>query len=310
VVTEEGDRMTRPETQDELAARFEAHRGTLQAVAYRMLGSAAEADDAVQETWLKLGRADATELRNLGGWLRTVVSRVCLDLLRSRASRREEPLLDHDGSGAADPERDVVLADAVGRALLVVLDALVPAERVAFVLHDMFAVPFDEIAPIVDRSPVTTKKLASRARQKVRGTPRLPAGDLARHRRVVDAFLAASRAGDLDAVLAVLAPDAYRRADAAALPAGRPLEVRGARRVAEEIVAFGRNARYAEPALIDGEVGLLVAPHGHLTLAITMTVTPDDHLAGYHLIADPTQLATLDLAVLATSATVGFPTVR
>jgi RNA polymerase sigma-70 factor, ECF subfamily len=289
--------------QDQLAARFEEHRGTLYAVAYRMLGSAAEADDAVQETWLRLGRTDATELRNLGGWLRTVLSRVCLDLLRSRASRREEPAgdalpdhPDHPDNGG-DPERAAELADSVGRALLVVLDTLVPDERVAFVLHDMFAVPFDEIAPIVDRTPVTTKKLASRARLKVRGMPRVPASDLTRHRRVVDAFLAASRAGDLAAVLAVLSPDAYRRADAAALPDGRALEVRGADRVAGEVVVFGRNARYAEPALIDGVVGLLVAPYGRLTLAIVMAVD-GDRLAGYELVADPARLAALELAVL------------
>jgi RNA polymerase sigma factor (sigma-70 family) len=288
---------------DELAARFEAHRGTLLGVAYRMLGSAAEADDAVQETWLRLDRLDAAGaegLRNLGGWLRTVLSRVCLDLLRSRASRREEPagdaLPERAGTGQ-DPERAAELADSVGRALLVVLDTLAPAERVAFVLHDMFAVPFDEIAPIVDRSPVTTKKLASRARQKVRGTPRLPAVDLSRHRRVVDAFLAASRAGDLRAVLALLSPDAYRRADAAALPDGRPLEVRGADRVAEEIVVFGRNARHAEAALVDGGVGLLVAPYGRLTLAIVVEVE-GDRVAGYELVADPARLAALDLGCL------------
>jgi RNA polymerase sigma-70 factor (ECF subfamily) len=285
------------------AERFEAHRGALHAVAYRMLGSASEADDAVQEAWLRLDRAGDADIRNLGGWLRTVVSRICLDVLRARASRPEEPAGDRlpeiAATGpAADPERAVLLAESVGRALLVVLDTLVPAERVAFVLHDMFAVPFEEIAPIVDRSPATTKKLASRARQKVRGTPELPTADLARHRRVVERFLAASRAGDLAAVLAVLAPDVVRRADPAVLPAGRPTEVRGAGTVAEEITMFGRPARYAEPALIDGAVGAVVAPRGRLLLAIAVTVTADDRVAAYELIADPDRLRRLALAVL------------
>jgi RNA polymerase sigma factor (sigma-70 family) len=288
---------------EELAARFEAHRGQLRAVAYRMLGSPGEADDAVQETWLRLGRVDADEVRNLGGWLRTVLSRVCLDMLRTRAARREELVgqrpagAGSEPAAAEDPEREAVLVDSVGRALLVVLGTLTPAERVAFVLHDMFAVPFDEIAPVVGRSSVTTKKLASRARQRLRGTPAVPAEELARHRRVVEAFLAAARAGDLDAVLAVLAPDAVRRADPAALPPGRPVEVRGARAVAEEVAVFGRNARFAAPALVDGAVGIVVAPRGRLWLALLVTVE-DDKVAGYELVADPARLRRLDLAVL------------
>jgi RNA polymerase sigma-70 factor (ECF subfamily) len=285
-----------------LAERFQAQRGHLQAVAYRMLGSLSEAEDAVQETWLRLERTDAGAVQNLAAWLTTVVSRVCLDMLRSRAARRED-LVGHQvpeeiGSPApgGDPEQEAVLADEVGRALLVVLDTLGPAERIAFVLHDMFTVPFDEIAPIVGRSPVTAKKLASRARQRVRGTPAVPSAELARSRRVVEAFLAASRAGDVDAVLAVLAPDVVRVGDRAALPAGRAAEVRGARAVAEEIVVFGRNARFAELALVDGAVGLLVAPRGRLVTALTFTFS-GDQITGYELIADPARLRQLDLAV-------------
>ena len=285
-----------------LAERFQAQRGHLQAVAYRMLGSLSEAEDAVQETWLRLERTDAGAVQNLAAWLTTVVSRVCLDLLRSRAARRED-LAGHqvpEETGnlvpGGDPEQEAVLADSAGRALLVVLDRLGPAERIAFVLHDMFTLPFDEIAPIVGRSPVTTKKLASRARQRVRGTPAVPSAELARSRRVVEAFLAASRAGDVDAVLAVLAPDVVRVGDRAALPAGRAAEVRGARAVAEEIVVFGRNAGFAELALVDGAVGLLVAPRGRLLTALTFTVA-DDQITGYELIADPARLRQLDLAV-------------
>jgi RNA polymerase sigma-70 factor (ECF subfamily) len=287
---------------DELADRFEAHRGQLHQVAYRMLGSPSEADDAVQEAWLRLERTDVSDVQSLGAWLRTVVSRVCLDQLRARASRREEPAGQdaadlRDPRPASDPEQAVVLADSVGRALLVVLDTLVPAERIAFVLHDMFAVPFDEIAPVVERSPATAKKLASRARRKVRGAPARDAAELTRHRRVVETFLAASRAGDVDAVIAVLAPDAVRRADRAALPAGRATQVRGARNVAAEIVVFGRNARFAELALIDGAVGIVVAPDGRLELALAITIE-GERIAGYELIADPARLARLGLAVL------------
>ena len=225
--------------QDELAERFEAHRGRLRAVAYRMLGSLGEAEDAVQETWLRLARADAGEVENLAGWLRTVVSRICLDMLRSRTARREDPFGEPGPEGmrwdedAPAPEAETLLADSVGLALLVVLDRLSPAERVAFVLHDSFAVPFEDIAPIVGRSAGATKKLASRARHKVRGASTLPAAELDGHRRVVEAFLAAARGGDLDGLLTLLAPDVVRRADAAALPPGGAPEVRGARAVAE-----------------------------------------------------------------------------
>ncbi|HLH23282.1 MAG TPA: sigma-70 family RNA polymerase sigma factor [Chloroflexota bacterium] len=288
---------------DGLADRFEAQRGHLRAIAYRMLGSASEADDAVQEAWLRLARVDANSVENLAGWLRTVVSRVCLDMLRSGASRREELVglqaLDasHASGQGSDPEQEAMLADSVGRALLVVLDRLGADERVAFVLHDMFAVPFDEIAPIVGRSTVAAKKLASRARHRVRGAAAIRDAELARHRRVVEAFLAASRAGDIDGVLAVLAPDVVRRADRAALPSGRATEVRGARAVAEEIVVFGRNARFAAPALVNGAVGVVVAPHGRLLLALAVRIE-GEQIAEYELIADPARLQQLDLAVL------------
>jgi len=294
-----------PKTMDEheaLAHRFEEHRGHLRAVAYRMLGSLSDAEDAVQEAWLRLARIDATTVENLAGWLTTVVSRVCLDMLRARASRQEGLDLHlrdaNEGSDRrTDPEQEALLIESVGRALLVVLNTLSPAERIAFVLHDMFAAPFDEIAAITERSPAAAKKLASRARSKVRGTPAAGGEDLARHRQVVEAFLAASRAGDVAAVIAVLSPDVVRRADRAALPSGRPTEVRGARTVADEIVVFGRNARFAAAVLIDGTVGIVVAPGGRVSMAITVTIE-DDRISEYELIAEPGRLRQLDLAVL------------
>jgi RNA polymerase sigma factor (sigma-70 family) len=306
---------------DGLAARFTEHRDHLQAIAYRMLGSLSEAEDAVQETWLRLARTDPGQIGNLAGWLRTVVSRICLDMLRSRSARREEPLggpvtgepgpaapgpggaggLGGAGGPGGDPEQEAILADSVGRALLVVLGTLASAERIAFVLHDMFAVPFDEIAPIVERSPATTKKLASRARHKVRGTPVAGPAELARHRRVVEAFLAAARVGDLDAILAVLDPGVVRRADRAALPAGRATEARGADAVAQEIALFGSAARFAEVALVNGAVGAVVARRGRLRLVIAVTVD-GDRITSYELIADPDRLRQLDLAVLAVLA--------
>ncbi|KOX28754.1 RNA polymerase sigma 70 [Saccharothrix sp. NRRL B-16348] len=281
---------------DELADRFEAHRGHLRAVAHRMLGSLPEAEDAVQETWLRLGRVDADGIDNLAAWLRTVVSRVCLDVLRHRRARREDTVDQvPDLPADDDPETEAVLAESVGRALLVVLDALGPAERVAFVLHDTFAVPFERIAPIVGRSTATTKKLASRARHKVRGATTLPDAELTRHRHVVDAFLAAARAGDFDALLAVLDPDVVRRADPAVLPPGTATEVRGAHAVAAETVVLAANARHAEPALVDGRVGIVVAPRGRLRLALTVTVR-DDRIAAYDVIADPSRLRQLVIA--------------
>ncbi|MEV6875490.1 sigma-70 family RNA polymerase sigma factor [Amycolatopsis sp. NPDC051128] len=281
---------------DELAERFEAERGRLRGLAYRMLGSAAEADDAVQEAWLRLNRVDSVD--NLAAWLTPVVSRVCLDVLRSRKARREEPVEGlPEPAAEADPAGEVELADSVGRALLVVLAALGPAERIAFVLHDLFAVPFDRIAPVLDRTPVAAKKLASRARQRVRGASPLPPSDVARHRRVVDAFLAAARGGDLAELMDVLAPDVVRRADAVALPMGVALETRGARAVAEETQVFGKRARFAETALVDGAVGVVVAPRGRLLLALAVTVE-DERVAAYEVIADPARLAALRITVL------------
>ena len=282
-----------------MTGQFEQYRGQLRAVAYRMLGSLSEADDAVQETWLRFSRADVTGVSSLEGWLRTVVGRICLDMLRTRRSRREEPLDPQAAlpSQGSDPEREAVLADSVGRAMLVVLDRLTPAERVAFVLHDLFAVPFDQIAPVVGRTPAAAKKLASRARQRVRGAPAVPAAELGRQRQVVDAFLAAARRGDLGALLAVLAPDVTRRADRAALPAGGDPVIRGAGTVARQTLVLGPRARFAEPALVDGTVGVVVAPHGRLVLALTFTVR-DGRISGYDVIADPGRLRQLDLAVL------------
>jgi RNA polymerase sigma-70 factor (ECF subfamily) len=282
-----------------LAEEFERHRGPLRAVAYRMLGSASEADDAVQETWLRLSRADIGEIASLDAWLRTVVSRICLDMLRARQSRREEPLGWHVAAPAQDggPEDEAVLAESVGRAMLVVLDRLAPPERIAFVLHDLFAVPFGQIAPIVDRTPATAKKLASRARQRVRGAPAVPRAELGRQQRVVEAFLAAARFGDLNALLAVLAPDVIRRADPAALPPGGETVIRGADAVGRQTLVLGPRARFAEPALVNGVVGVVVAPQGRLLLALTFTVR-DGRIAGYDVIAEAGRLDQLDLAVL------------
>jgi RNA polymerase sigma-70 factor, ECF subfamily len=291
---------------DWLAARFEEHRSHLRAVAYRMLGSPSEADDAVQDAWLRLARADTSGVDNLGGWLTTVVARVCLDTLRARTSRREEPLeepLDahlpdpivrHADGVGVDPEQEALLAEGVGLALLVVLDTLAPAERVAFVLHDMFAVPFDQIAPVVGRSPDAAKMLASRARRRVQGTATVPDTDLPRQRAVVDAFLAASRGGDFDALLAVLDPDVVLRADPAAVQAGASAEVRGAAAVAG---TFSGRARAAQPALVDGAVGAVWAPGGRPRMVFGFTITRGKIVA-IDILADPERLGQLDLAVL------------
>lgn len=263
-------------TDDALAREFESQRGHLHAVAYRMPGSPSEADDAAQEAWLRLARHDTGDVRNLPGWLTTVVSRICLDMLRGRAARRADPLDGstrlEDDAGDNEPEREAVLIDAVGRALLVVLDQLGPDERVAFVLHDLFAVPFDQIGPIVGRTTATTKKLASRARQRVRGGTATAPAELVAQRHVVDAFLSAARSGDLEGLLAVLAPDVIRTADPAALPAGLATTVRGALTVARETVLLQQRSRLATLALVDGTVGILVAPRGKLLLALTVTV--------------------------------------
>jgi RNA polymerase sigma factor (sigma-70 family) len=291
--------------QDWLAEQFESSRGHLRAVAYRMLGSLTEAEDAVQEAWLRLSRSDTSEVQNLGGWLTTVVGRVCLDMLRSRGSRREELLdgaLPEPTAGdhrvdPVDPEREAVLADSVGLALLVVLETLEPAERLAFVLHDMFALPFDEIAPIVGRTPTAARQLASRARRRVQGGAAVPDPDLARQREVVNAFLAACRGGGFDALLAVLDPDAVLRIDASAVPAGATRLIRGAPAVARQALLFSRRARFTQPALVNGSVGMVVAPRGRLLLALGLTIA-DGKITEIDIIADPERLDRLDLAVL------------
>jgi RNA polymerase sigma factor (sigma-70 family) len=282
----------------DLATRFDSHRERLRAVASRMLGSASEADDAVQETWLRLSRADVSEIASLEAWLRIVLSRLCLDMLRARATRREEPLEWHAPAQAqsGDPEQEAVLADAVGRAMLVVLDRLTPAERVAFVLHDLFAVPFDQISPVFGRTTVATKKLASRARRRVRGAA-VPGPETARQREVVEAFLAAARSGDLAALLAVLAPDVVRRADPAVLQPGGQELIRGADAVARQTLILGPRARFAEPALVNGAVGAIVAPGGRLQLVLAVAVR-GGRIASYDVIADPARLHQVDLAVL------------
>ncbi|AUX48397.1 DNA-directed RNA polymerase sigma-70 factor [Sorangium cellulosum] len=289
--------------QAELAEQFDRSRSHLRAVAFRMLGSADEAEDAVQEVWLRASSVDASAVANVTGWLTTIVGRVCLDMLRSRRRRREEltEVTELDRvvarDDAIDPEEEVALADSVGLALLVVLDRLGPAERIAFVLHDLFGVPFDEIAEIVERSPAAAKKLASRARHRVHGAATVPAADLIRQRGVVEAFLAAARAGDLDALLAVLAPDVVRRADRAALRASAATEVRGARRVAEETLTNSGRARFARPVLVNGAVGVVVAPRGRLQLVLEVAIA-GDRVAAIDVVGDPTRLRQLQLAVI------------
>jgi RNA polymerase sigma factor (sigma-70 family) len=285
-----------------MAERFEEHRAHLRAVAYRMLGSIAEADDAVQEAWLRLSRSDTSGVDNLRGWLTTVVARVCLNMLHSRTSRREEPLDARlpdpivSPEDEVDPEQEALLADSVGLALLVVLETLTPGERLAFVLHDMFQVPFEEIAPIVGRSSAAARQLASRARRRVSGAAPVPDADLARQREAVDAFLAASRDGDFDALVAVLDPEVVLRADRGAIP-GASRVVRGARAVAEGALAFAELARFARPALVNGAAGLVVAPHGQPFSVLGFTVSRG-RIVEIDILADPARLRRLDLAVL------------
>jgi RNA polymerase sigma factor (sigma-70 family) len=288
---------------DWLAERFEAHRSQLRAVAYRMLGSLTEADDAVQEAWLRLSRADTSGVENLGGWLTTVVARVCLDTLRARSSRREEPLGVHlpdpilsrvDG---LDPEQQALLAEGVGLALLVVLDTLAPAERLAFVLHDTFAVPFEEIAAIVGRSPAATRQLASRARRRVQAAAAVPDADLARQRSVVDAFFAAARRGDFDALVAVLDPDVVLRADRGAVPVSPAKVVRGAPAVARQALTFARPALFVRPALVNGAAGVVVASGGRPFSVMGFTVR-GGKIVEIDVLADPARLRQLDLALL------------
>ncbi|WP_432075585.1 RNA polymerase sigma factor SigJ [Streptomyces wuyuanensis] len=286
-----------------LARRFEEHRSHLRAVGYRMLGSLAEADDAVQEAWLRLSRTDTSDVENLGGWLTTVTGRICLDMLRSRTSRREDPLdvrvpdpVIGDLRGS-DPEQEALITDSVGLAMLVVLDTLAPAERLAFVLHDMFAVPFDEIAPIVDRAPAATRQLASRARRRVQDAGPAPDRDVARQRKVVEAFVAASRGGDFEALVALLDPDITLRVDGGVLARNLSKVVRGAKSVAGQALLYRRFAPLARLVLVNGTVGTLTAPEGEARSVMSFTVA-DGKVVRIDILADPERLALLDLSAL------------
>jgi RNA polymerase sigma factor (sigma-70 family) len=287
---------------DPLTKEFEEHRARLRAVAYRMLGSLSEADDAVQEAWLRLNRSDSDAVENLGAWLTTVVARVSLNMLRSRNTRREEPIGVQfpepiiDRADAIDPEHEALLADSVGLALLVVLETLSPAERLAFVLHDMFAVPFDEIAPLVDRSPDAARQLASRARRRVRGQRAVPDADLDTQREVVAAFLAASREGDFEALVAVLDPDVVLRADVGPL-AGGTREIRGAEAVASQSLAYSRLGLVVQPALVNGALGAVTTRDGELFSVGGMTVR-GGKIVEIDILADPERLRRLDLTIL------------
>jgi RNA polymerase sigma factor (sigma-70 family) len=285
-----------------LAQRFEEHRSRLRAVAYRMLGSVSEADDAVQEAWLRLGRSDANAIENLGGWLTTVVARVSLNTLRSRNSRREQPIGVHmpepviDRADGTDPEHEALLADSVGMALLVVLETLTPAERLAFVLHDMFAMSFDEIAPIVDRSPEAARQLASRARRRVQRTDPIPDADLEIQWAAVDAFLAAARDGDFDALVAVLDPDVVLRADQG-VAAGGSREVRGAETVAGQALAWSRVDLAMRRALVNGAAGLVATRNGQ-PFSIGAFTVRGGRIVEIDILADPERLRRLDLTIL------------
>ncbi|MFF9280151.1 sigma-70 family RNA polymerase sigma factor [Streptomyces griseosporeus] len=273
---------------DFLARQFEAHRGRLRAVAHRMLGSTAEADDAVQEAWIRLGRSGAGQIDNLAGWLTTVVGRICLDMLRSRRSRAEEPLDDSPlPAGGAGPEQDALLADSVGVALLVVLDTLTPAERLAFVLHDLFGVPFEEVAAIVGRSPAAARQLASRARRRVQGAPE-PEADLALRRQIVDAFLTASREGDFDGLLRVLDPDVVARTESGVSA--------GARTVASGAMTYARFGPEGTAALIDGVPGVVVLSEGRPVRALSFTFVRD-RIAVIDIALSPERVAALDIRV-------------
>jgi RNA polymerase sigma-70 factor (ECF subfamily) len=285
------------------AQQFETHRSHLRAVAYRMLGSTSEADDAVQDAWLRFSQADTTEVANLRGYLTTVVARVCLNKLRTRRRQREdslevylpEPII--SGPAGPDPEQAALLGDAVGMAMQIVLDELAPRERVAFVLHDVFGVPFDEIAPIVGRSPAATRQLASRARRRVRGTARQPEADLERQRTVVDAFVAASRRGDFQALLALLDPDVVVRADPGALAAGAPRVVRGAEAAATQAMAFRHLASSARPALVNGAAGAVVFRGGEPFSVLAFTIA-QDRIVEIDILADPARIKELDVSAI------------
>jgi len=301
--------------EDWLTERFEENRTRLRGVAYRLLGSLSEADDAVQEAWLRLRRIDANTVENLGGWLTTVVSRVCLDMLRGRQLRREESIggqvveLSALRALGADPEGEAVLADSVGVALLVVLDTLTPAERLAFVLHDLFALPFDEIGSIMGRSQAAAKQLASRARRRVRGSSARSDAGRVRQREILDAFLNAARSGDLQGLLAVLDPDAVLRIDAAARAAGggadpdaavdpgKAREITGAAQWAPRFITLSRGMRFVQPALIDGTAGVILAPRGKLARAVIFTFS-NDRVTRVEIVADLARLRDLDIAVL------------
>ncbi|MFF7857339.1 RNA polymerase sigma factor SigJ [Streptomyces sp. NPDC007904] len=286
-----------------LAERFEEHRGRLRAVAYRMLGSLTEADDAVQEAWMRLGRVDPAEIGNLGGWLTTVTGRICLNLLRSRAARREQPMDETfvpdpvlAPLSPADPEQQALHSDSVGVALLVVLERLTPDERLAFVLHDMFAVPFDDIAPVLERSTATTRQLASRARRRVRDATPACESDPGRQKEVLDAFMAAARGGDFEALVAVLHPDVVLRADAGALVRGPAASrvLRGARTVAESALMFARYTAAARMVLVNDAIGLLSVVEGRVRSVMYVTVT-DGRITGIYVLADPERLARLQV---------------
>ena len=288
-----------------LAERFEEHRSHLRAVAYRMLGSLREADDAVQETWLRASRAGTDDVENLGGWLTTIAGRVCLNMLRSGRTRREEPLDVHvpdpivSRPDGVDPEQEALLSDSVGLALLVVLDTLAPAERLAFVLHDMFAVPFDDIAPIVGRSAAATRQLASRGRRRVQDADPMPDADVTRQREVVDAFFAASRKGDFEALVAVLDPDILLRTDdGGTLPEVAAL-VQGAEAVAGQALMFAHRSPFLRPVLVNGAAGVVVAPEGRAIAVMAFTVR-DGRVARIDVLADPERLNRLDLSALGT----------
>ena len=286
-----------------LAERFEENRPHLRAVAYRMLGSLSDADDAVQEAWQRLSRADTGAVDNLPGWLTTVVARVSLNMLRTRRTRREEPLEVRvpdpivTPDPGIDPEQQAVLADSVGLALLVVLDTLTPAERLSFVLHDMFAVPYEQIAPMLDRSPVATRQLASRARRRVQGRAPVPDPDLGRQREVVDAFFAAARDGDFDGLVAVLDPDVVLRADGGAARTRPTVMLRGARPVAENASTARKLAQFVRPALVNGAAGAVVTVNGKLFAVMGFTVA-DGRIVAIDVLYDPERLAGLDLTVL------------
>ncbi|MGW4550347.1 sigma-70 family RNA polymerase sigma factor [Streptomyces violaceorubidus] len=299
-----------PGRPDDMARRFERDRTRLRAVAYRILGSLSEADDALQEAWLRADRADTSEVAHPSAWLTTVVARVCLNLLRARDTRREEPLDDGDRgrpavtvtgtataigtATVADPAEEAQLADEVGIALLIVLDTLGPAERLAFVLLDMFDVPFDDIAAMLDKTPAATRQLASRARRRVRGVP-APDADLSRRRRAVDAYLAATRGGDFDALVALLHPDVVLHADAAVVPTPEPVAVSGVEPVARGAMASMARARSTGAVLVDGRVGLAMAENGRLRVVLRFDFAADGRITGIDVVAEPARLNELDI---------------